>query len=243
METIRVAVTFAVLTLVKGLSRLFFRHDLRWVGEVPPDPWSGIPEIRVLALLHHTSLWEPVFAGMAPNRLLWRIARHGIAPVADKTFARPLVGRFFQLLARRVIPISRERDETWTRVLERTDDPDAMVLILPEGRMMRRTGLDRHGEPMTVRGGIADILQAIPRGKMLLAYSGGLHHVHAPGDARPRLFRTVRLRIELVDIPAYRRAMEDRAAREGGFKAAVVADLTRRRDRHGPTGEGTAAAG
>lgn len=242
METIRAVVTFAVLLSVKGLARLFFRHDLAWVGEVPPDPWSHIPEIRVLALLHHTSLWEPVFAGMAPNRLLWRIARHGVAPVADKTYARPLVGWFFKSLARRVIPISRERDETWARVLERADDPDAMVVILPEGRMMRKTGLDKDGEPMTVRGGITDILEAIPEGKMLLAYSGGLHHVQAPGERWPRLFRTVRLRIELIDIPVYLRTLERRGEADGGLKAAIVADLTRRRDRHCPTGDGTAEA-
>ena len=62
-------------------------------------------------------------------------------------------------------------------------DPDAMVLILPEGRMKRATGLDSEGKPMTVRGGIADILETIGEGRMLLAYSGGLHHVQAPGRA------------------------------------------------------------
>ena len=37
-------------------------------------------------------------------------------------------------------------------------DEDAVVIILPEGRMKRATGLDKKGMPMTVRGGVADIL-------------------------------------------------------------------------------------
>jgi hypothetical protein len=47
-----------------------------------------------------------------------------------------------------------------------------------------------------VRGGIADILEAIPSGRMLLAYSGGLHHVQAPGEHVPRPFRTLYLNLE-----------------------------------------------
>ena len=39
---------------------------------------------------------------------------------------------------------------------------------------------------------------------MLLAYSRGLHHVQAPGERFPRLFRTVSMRFECVDIASYR---------------------------------------
>ena len=38
-------------------------------------------------------------------------------PVARKTADRPLVGRFYSLVAARVIPITRERDETWDELL------------------------------------------------------------------------------------------------------------------------------
>ena len=65
-----------------------------------------------------------------------------------------------------------------------------MVIILPEGRMKRENGLDLHGNPMNVRGGIADILLAMKQGRMLIAYSGGLHHVQFPGGV-PRIFKTV----------------------------------------------------
>lgn len=232
--------TLPLLLAIKGLSRLLFRFDVGWVGEPPDDPWDGI---RILAILNHTSLFEPILAGAAPRRLLRQVARHGVAPIATKTARRPLVGRFYRLVARQVIPITRERDETWEAVLARVDDPEATVVILPEGRMRRRTGLDADGEPLTIRGGIADILEAVPDGRMLLVYSGGLHHVHAPGDRCLRPFRTVRLRLELVRIAEYRaaRAAEGagKAADAGeaadGFKAAVIADLTRRRDLHCPT--------
>lgn len=222
--------TFALLLLIHGAGRVLYTHRVRWVGSVPRDPWEGI---RVLAMLHHTSLYEPIYAAVAPPRFLWRIARHGVAPIARKTSDRPLVGRFFRLMARQVVPISRERDETWSDVLARIRDPDALVVILPEGRMMRPSGLDAHGEPMTVRGGIADILRRVPGGRMLLAYSGGLHHVQAPGETLPRLFQTVRIGLEVVEIPPYRARLLEEAG-EAGFKAAVIADLTRRRDRHSP---------
>jgi hypothetical protein len=112
-----------------------------------------------------------------------------------------------------------------------------MVLILPEGRMMRRNGLDANGQPMTVRGGIADILDALPSGRMLLAYSGGLHHVQAPGELLPRPFRRLWLHLEVVEIADYRAERQREATSDAGFKRAVVGDLERRRDVHCPTAE------
>lgn len=229
---------YLLLLAIKGLSKTVYRHDVQWVDPPPDDPWS---DIRVIALLHHTSLYEPIFAAAAPNRLLREVALHGVVPVARKTAARPLVGTFFRLVAGHVIPITRERDQTWEEVCRRVRDPRAVLVILPEGRMMRRTGRDAHGNPMTVRGGIADILRTVPGGRMLLAYSGGLHHVHAPGDRFPRLFRSVRLRLEVLEIEPYRRELLGTAGEEG-FKAAVIDDLTRRRDRHSPTQVAGAAA-
>ena len=52
--------------------------------------------------------------------------------------------------------ISRKNDHTWKQPLA-TMRPDTMVVIMPEGRMMRAYGLYKDGRPMTVRGGIADI--------------------------------------------------------------------------------------
>jgi hypothetical protein len=226
---VRSYLVFLILLTVKAVSRILYRIDMRWIGEVPRNPWR---HHRIVALLNHTSLYEPVFVGAAPSHFLWRLARHGIAPVAMKTADRAVLGRFVGLLAQHVISITRQRDETWNEVLRRID-PDAMVAILPEGRMKRANGLDSEGKPMTVRGGIADILESIGEGRMLLAYSGGLHHVQAPGEKTPRVFQTVRMRLELVDIGTYR---EERMAVYGptGFKKAVVEDLARRRDLHCP---------
>jgi hypothetical protein len=225
MRALRPYLVFLILLGVKVLARLFYAIDMRWIGELPPKPWR---HIRLVAFLNHTSLYEPLFAGGPPVHFLWRIARHGVVPIADKTAQRLLVGRFFKLIANRVISITRQRDETWEEVLDRID-PDAMVIIAPEGRMKRSTGFDSAGQPMTVRGGIAEILESIEGGRMVIAYSGGLHHVQAPGERYPRPFKTIRMRIELVDIARYRDELLARAGPRG-FKRAVVADLERRRD-------------
>ena len=95
--------------------------------------------------------------------------------------------------------------------------------------MKRANGLDSRGQPMTVRGGIADLLKAVGKGRMLLAYSEGLHHIQEPGQRWPKLFRTVRLRLEAVEIEEYiRRSREDTGL--SNLRGAVIADLTRRRD-------------
>ncbi|HEV7504551.1 MAG TPA: hypothetical protein VGS07_06555 [Thermoanaerobaculia bacterium] len=141
---------------------------------------------------------------------------------------RPLVGRFFGFLAGNVVTISRERDDPWQQVLS-SIGPDSMVLLAPEGRMKRATGLDLEGRAMTVRGGIADILQVVGSGRMFLAYSGGLHHVQHPGQFLPRLFKTIRVRLEAVNIETYCRSLKEPPGSEE-LKRAVRADLERRRD-------------
>ena len=224
MSFFRSLTVFTLLLSLKYLSKIFYRHDFAWVGEVPPKPWK---HIRLVAFLNHTSLFEPIFLGGVPNDFVWRIAAHGVIPAADKTTGRPLVGLLFKFVAHHVIAITRERDHTWFQVLNKID-PHSMVIIAPEGRMKRANGLDVNGKPMTVRGGIADILLAIKGGRMLLAYSGGLHHVQVSGHI-PNLFETVRMRLEDVDIDRYIEAM----MADGGadqFKKNVMRDLDRRRD-------------
>ncbi len=222
----RSVIAFLLLSAIKVVARLFYRVEMTWIGDPPKDRWQ---HLRLVAILNHTSLFEPLFLGGVPFSFCWRMARHGVVPIAKKTSSRALVGTFYKLLAKNVVPITRARDETWKQVLLGID-PDAMVAILPEGRMKRATGLDSEGRPMTVRGGIADILHSIGEGRMLLAYSGGLHHVQVPGQRFPKLFRTLRMRLELVDIGDYRREMVEQAGPSEKFKDAVIADLERRRD-------------
>ena len=228
MTVIRSAIVFTLLYSLKLLSRIFYRHDWDWVGTVPPNPWKGL---RLVVFLNHTSLFEPVFLGVPPGSFIWRLARHGVVPAADKTTDRPLVGVIFRFIAHEVIPITRQRDDTWSQVLS-TIEPDSMVAIAPEGRMKRANGLDLHGRPMTVRGGVADILLAMKEGRMLLAYSGGLHHVQVPGHV-PNVFKTVRLRVEVLEIADYVREMMQDGGEEQ-FKRNVIRDMERRRDLYCP---------
>jgi len=236
MSFLRSIIVSAMLIALKYLSRIFYRHDFGYVGEPLPKPWKNI---RVVAFLNHTSLFEPVFLGGVPNSFLWRLAAHGVVPAADKTTGRPLVGIIFKFVAHRVIAITRERDQTWFEVLN-SIDPDSMVVIAPEGRMKRANGLDLHGNPMSVRGGIADILNAVKEGRMLLAYSGGLHHVQVPGHI-PNVFKTVRMRLEVVDIAKY---IEQHMANGGAenFKRNVMRDLDARRDAYCPEEKPATAA-
>jgi len=229
---VRTLFVFLFLSFIRLVATLFWRLDLGWVAPPASDrPWRGV---RVIALLNHTSLFEWLFVGAVPFSVLWRLAAHGVVPAAEKTLRRPWVGRFFKAVAAHVVSLTRERDHTWRAVLQRIDDPKSTIIILPEGRMKRRNGLDSAGQPMTVRGGIADVLEAVPDGGLMLAYSGGLHHVQAPGDRLPRPFRTIRLRLERLEIEEYRAARMAEVGHPVQFKRAVVADLEHRRDRYCP---------
>ena len=229
MTLLRSALVFTLLYSLKILSRIFYRHDWSFVGTLPPgNPWR---KLRLVVFLNHTSLFEPLFLGVPPASFIWRLAAHGVVPAADKTTDRPLVGMVFRFIAHQVIPITRQRDDTWAQVLS-TIEEDSMVAIAPEGRMKRANGLDLHGKPMTVRGGVADILQSFKSGRMLIAYSGGLHHVQVPGHI-PNVFKTVSLRLEVLEIADYIAAMSQEGGEEQ-FKRNVIRDLERRRDLYCP---------
>ena len=219
---------YTMLRGIKGFSRFFYRFDIQWVHKPPQNPWR---HLRLVTFLNHTSLYEPLFVGGFPNAFIRRIAFQGLMPVADKATRRPLMGLFFRMVAKNVVAITRKNDHTWNQVLS-TVQPDSMVIIMPEGRMMRADGLDKNGQPMTVRGGVADILLAVPDGRMLLTYSAGLHHVQIPGQSPlPRLFKTLRMRLESVDIAAYRQELMDKSG-PNHFKQALIRDLQARRDRY-----------
>lgn len=147
-----------------------------------------------------------------------------VIPGADKTLNRPVVGMFFRLLSPGIISITRKRDDTWDEFLNSMYD-DAIIAIVPEGRMMRRNGLDLEGKKMTVRGGVGDILKRIDKGQMVIAYSGGLHHVQVPGEHwYPRLFKTLRIDLEVFEINDFKSSfIEPEGSDE--WKRAVIAWL------------------
>jgi hypothetical protein len=88
---VRSLVVFLLLLAIKVASRFFYRHEVAWGGEVPPQIWKGL-----------------------------------------------------RLVARQVVPISRERDDMWSGLLGAIL-PGGLVVIAPEGRMMCETGLDVTG--------------------------------------------------------------------------------------------------
>lgn len=232
---------YGFLLAARWVFRRLYDIRMRWLEEPEGDPWV---DAGIVIILHHTSLFEPLFLGGVPRRFVRRIAFSGLAPIATKTMERPIVGRVFRLLVPEIVAVTRERDATWDAYLERAADPATLVFLLPEGRMKRRTGLDARGGPMTVLGGVADVLElADPDDRMILGYSGGLHHVHAPGDPFPRVFKELTMCLEAVDVGAYRRSLREAVDRVG-FKQAVVDDLTRRRDTHcGPEPAAVAGSG
>ncbi len=225
----RAHIVYAFLRMVRISARTFYRFDWHWVGDVPERRWR---DFRLVAVLNHTSLFEFLLAGGVPNSFLKRMAHHGVVPIAEKTMKRPMIGWFWRLIAGDVVSISRERDETWEQVLS-SIDPNSMVIILPEGRMKRADGRDSRGREMTIRGGIADIMEAMPEGDMLLAYSEGLHHIQVPGQRLPKLFKTIRLRLETLNIARFR--AQQREGTDGSrraFRKATIGAFTKRRDRH-----------
>src|SRR5690606_9625185 len=141
----------------------------------------ALGEVRLVVFLNHTSLFEPLFIRFAPWSFVWNIAHKVIVPGADVTLERPLAGRVLKVLLPGVIPITRKADESWEHFLSLVNG-DVITAILPEGRMKRRNGLGKEGKPMSVRGGVADILERLEQGKLLFVYSGGLHHIQCPGE-------------------------------------------------------------
>ena len=91
--------------------------------------------------------------------------------------------------------------------------------------MKRDTGLDSNGKPMTVRSGVAEIISEIQEGNILIAYSGGLHHVQHPGELIPRLFKTIHLNLEKIDILDYKKQFNSDGIQ---FRKDIVADLENR---------------
>lgn len=207
--------SFTVMSTVKIISWLFYRFEVTWLSK---KQYPDLKDVKLMVLLNHTSLFEAMLVRLAPFPFIWKIARHVLLPVADITTSRPIVGRFFHALVPGVVPISRKRDESWHNFLNRVND-DAIVAILPEGRMRRRDGNDKHGNPMSVRGGVADIIDELEGGNILFLYSGGMHHIQIPGQKLPRVFKKIRVNMEIVEVDEYKKSLycEDTKERKQGY--------------------------
>ncbi len=218
-----------LMVFAKFIFWFFYRCEVKWIKRGPGDPWKNV---RLYVFLNHTSLYEPLFLLAMPNRFIFENAPKMLAPGADVTLMRPIVGKIFAVLFPGMIPITRKRDESWNYFLGQIK-ADTFVAIAPEGRMKRASGLDKEGKPMSVMGGIADILKVMKTGNMLLAYSGGLHHVQIPGESNfPRLFKTIKMNYELVRIEDFIRICESKG---DGFKQAVTSELEERMKKNIPS--------
>ncbi|MCW9016532.1 MAG: hypothetical protein OQJ89_06195, partial [Kangiellaceae bacterium] len=100
-------VSYLMLSSVKFLSSVFYRYDITWLNTNKRNvDWDNI---RLIVFLNHTSLYEPIFIRVAPNRFLWRISRNLVVPGADITMNRPVVGRFFKFLLPGLVSITRKK--------------------------------------------------------------------------------------------------------------------------------------
>jgi hypothetical protein len=219
--------SFSIIVLIRTFSQVFYKTEVKWVTPEEQIDWRSL---RVLVMLNHTSLYEPLFMSSVSLYRLWRAMKRTVIPVADVTMQRPIAGLFFRWLIPGVVSITRKRDDTWSEFLGKIG-PDSLVALFPEGRMKRLDGFDKNGKPMSVKGGIADILASIDSGKVLIAYSGGLHHVQAPGQMFPNLFQTIRVAFEQLDVQAYKASLQKDNQE---FKQAVIQDLEARMKKHCP---------
>ncbi|MGK0367697.1 MAG: 1-acyl-sn-glycerol-3-phosphate acyltransferase [Thermoproteota archaeon] len=216
-------ISFIVLSTLKILSHLFFPLIMKsHRGSIQKD-WK---DIKFIIFLNHTSLYEPLFLAAMPWPLLWKVSKYMVAPGADVTLNRPIVGWFYKHLSSNIVSISRERDHTWVKFLEKIHVKNSVILILPEGRMMRKNGLDRKGKPMSCRGGVVDILNEVNEGKILFCYSGGLHHVQYPGKKIPKVFKKIFMDIEIEPVKSYKEKFTNDKGKL--LKLDVVADLEKK---------------
>jgi 1-acyl-sn-glycerol-3-phosphate acyltransferase len=200
---------------------LFYRFEQQWFLPEDRQQWH---KVNLIIFLNHTSLFEPLFLRLAPVSFLWRLSNDLVVPGADITMARPIIGKIYRTLIPGCIPITRKKDDSWDNFLSHVSN-EKVNAILPEGRMKRRGGLDKTGQPMSVRGGVVDILQRLDKGKILFVYSGGLHHIQAPGDKFPRLFKTIKVNLEIIDLPSYKKQFSNNSVE---FKKQVLIDISQR---------------
>ncbi len=225
--------SFFTLLLMKALSNIFYRYEIGW----PKDKQIEWNRIRMIVFLNHTSLFEVLYLGFLPVSFLRMLSKRMVAPGADKTLNRPVVGFFFRLFSPGMTPITRKHDDTWQQFLDSIYD-DSIIVIAPEGRMKRRNGLDLEGKKMTVRPGVVQILAQLDKGQMVFAYSGGLHHIQVPGEGWPHVFKTVKMDLEVFEIPDYKALFAAQPVGSHAWRKMVLDDLQHRLETKPPVVDG-----
>lgn len=221
-------IRFVLLMLLKSLQSIFYPLSQKWLN----GPLAHWKDVRVVFLLNHTSLFEFVYIGVIPNHFIWLMSKHLTFPIADKTYNRPIFGKFLRMLGPKAISITRKRDESWSSFLSQIDE-SSILILMPEGRMKRKSGLDKDGKPMSVRGGALEVLERFPGKKAVFVYSGGLEHVLTEGDSFPKPFKPIKLNLESVEISEYLKIFSSCETKEEK-KWAIAKDLEERRDKNVP---------
>ena len=175
---------FCTLSLIKTIGHVLFSFNVKTTNGKALD-WDSF---KVVAWINHTSLYDVFLICLFPYKFLWKASKTCMTPIAEKTIKRPLLGLIFKNLTSKKTFVSQKRDDSWAQFLESIED-SSIVALFPEGRMKRKNGLDKNGKELSIRGGIADILQKRTDGKMLIIYSGGMHHIQAPGEKCQSFFK------------------------------------------------------
>lgn len=214
---------FSFLAGLKIAGKVIYPSKLNWINQ-EPESWE---DISLILILNHTSLFEFVYGVTLPYSFLNNLSKNLVIPVADKTMNKPLAGQVFKYLAPHTITLTRKRDESWQTFLNALDD-NKMCIFMPEGQMKRKNGLDKNGKPMQVKKGVYDLLKRYQGKKMALVYSHGLHHVMAPGDKLPKIFKHISADIEALDVNEYLSRFKD----EDDPALAIANDLQKKRDKY-----------
>lgn len=199
-------IRFLFLAGLKILSYAIYPADLKWLTKKPKN-WN---EISLILIFNHTSLFEFLYGVSLPFSFLRELSSRLIVPVADTTLKTILGRAVISHIAPHVVPITRKRDESWQLFLQKIDTQKHICIFLPEGRMKRLNGLDKNGQPMSVKSGTVDILKKFRGKKMVFVYGKGLHHILSPGQMIPRVFKKIEAKLEYLSVDAYLEKFKDK---------------------------------
>ena len=212
---------FIFLSFLKIIGKIIYPSKLYWLDK-KDSKWS---DISLVLVLNHTSLFEFVYSVTLPFTFLWRISTSLVMPVADKTMKKPIAGFIFKHLSPYTITLTRKRDESWQYFLDHIEK-DRVCIFMPEGQMKRKNGLDKNGRPMKVKTGVYDLLSKYKDKKVAIVYSHGLHHIFAPEDKFPKLFKRISAHIEVKDVSSFLSSFENKK----DPRLSLVSYLEKRRD-------------